>query len=154
MGDRLKGEKFLNVAVLFGGASAERDVSIASGVQVVKGLEAAGHHVLAVDTARGLLSAAEQQRLLSTGVAPAPPQREALEVIRPDCAALVTSKNLREVDLVFLALHGGSGEDGTIQAFLDLAGIAYTGSDHRGSGEEGGDDVLNALHGPSFRKSL
>jgi len=38
--------------------------------------------------------------------------------------------DLREVDVVFLALHGGAGEDGRIQAMLDLAGITYTGSNH------------------------
>jgi D-alanine-D-alanine ligase len=38
--------------------------------------------------------------------------------------------NTRELDLVFLALHGGAVEDGRIQAMLDLAGLAYTGSNH------------------------
>lgn len=37
------------------------------------------------------------------------------------------------VDVVFLALHGGTGEDGTLQALLDLSGVPYTGSGHRGS---------------------
>jgi D-alanine-D-alanine ligase len=38
--------------------------------------------------------------------------------------------DIREVDVVFIALHGGAGEDGRIQAMLDLAGMAYTGSNH------------------------
>jgi D-alanine-D-alanine ligase len=38
--------------------------------------------------------------------------------------------NIQDVDVVFLALHGGAGEDGRIQAMLDLAGLAYTGSNH------------------------
>lgn len=38
--------------------------------------------------------------------------------------------DIRAVDVVFLALHGGAGEDGRIQAMLDLAGMAYTGSNH------------------------
>src|SRR6185503_20265653 len=41
--------------------------------------------------------------------------------------------SLREADMVFLGLHGGAGEDGTIQALLDLAGIPYTGSGHLAS---------------------
>ena len=41
--------------------------------------------------------------------------------------------SLREADIVFLGLHGGAGEDGTIQALLDLAGIPYTGSGHLAS---------------------
>ncbi len=38
--------------------------------------------------------------------------------------------SIQDVDVVFLALHGGAGEDGRIQAMLDLAGLAYTGSNH------------------------
>ena len=48
----------MKVAVLFGGTSAERDVSIASGAQVVRALREAGHEVIAVDTARGVLGPA------------------------------------------------------------------------------------------------
>ncbi len=40
---------------------------------------------------------------------------------------------MRDADVVFLALHGGQGEDGTLQALLDLAGVRYTGSGHLGS---------------------
>lgn len=123
----------MKIAVLFGGNSAERDVSVASGVQVVKGLQEAGHDVLAVDTARGVLSCEEQERLLASGVAPVPPGHEHLAVIHSDVAAFTGSAALKEVDLVFLALHGGTGEDGTIQALLDLAGIPYTGSGRLGS---------------------
>src|SRR5690606_37326292 len=47
--------------------------------------------------------------------------------------AVVSRPDLREADLVFLALHGGTGEDGTVQAVLDLAGIVYTGSGRIGS---------------------
>jgi D-alanine-D-alanine ligase len=46
--------------------------------------------------------------------------------------ALTRSPELGEIDVFFVALHGGSGEDGTIQALLDVAGVAYTGSDRLG----------------------
>jgi D-alanine-D-alanine ligase len=46
--------------------------------------------------------------------------------------ALARDPSLGEVDVFFLALHGGSGEDGTIQSLLDVAGVAYTGSDRLG----------------------
>jgi D-alanine-D-alanine ligase len=134
----------MKIAVLFGGTSAERDVSVASGVQVAKGLLEAGHEVLAFDTARGALSSAEQQRLLAGGIAPVPPARENLSA-SATTAALVTGKELREVDVVFLALHGGTGEDGTIQAFLDLAGIPYTGSGHLGSANAMDKDIAKRL---------
>lgn len=123
----------MRIAVLFGGTSAERDVSVASGAQVVKALQEAGHDVLAVDTARGVLESGEQARLLASGVAPQPPKEEELAIIRSDTSALGKSGQLKNVDVVFLALHGGSGEDGTMQAFFDLAEIPYTGSGHRGS---------------------
>lgn len=123
----------MKIAVLFGGASSERDVSIASGVQVAKALRDAGHEVFAVDTSCGMLDADEQERLLKTGVAPAPPKEEDLAAIRAGAALILKSWNFKDVDVVFLALHGGTGEDGTIQAFFDLAGVAYTGTGHSGS---------------------
>jgi D-alanine-D-alanine ligase len=135
----------MKIAVLFGGTSSERDVSVASGAQVVKALQEAGHEVLAVDTARGVLGPGDQKRLLSTGVAPKPPKEEELAIIRSDSASLTKSANFKNVDLVFLALHGGSGEDGTIQAFLDLAGIPYTGTGHLGSGRAMDKDVAKQL---------
>lgn len=135
----------MKVAVLFGGTSSERDVSVASGAQVVKALQEAGHEVLAVDTARGVLGLRDQKRLLSTGVAPKPPKEEELAIIRSDAASLTKSANFKDVDLVFLALHGGTGEDGTIQAFLDLAGIPYTGSGHFGSANAMDKDVAKHL---------
>ncbi len=52
----------MKIAVLLGGSSEERDVSIASGAQIVAALRSAGHQVLAVDTASGLLNAAEEQQ--------------------------------------------------------------------------------------------
>lgn len=124
----------MRVAVLFGGTSEERDVSIASGAQVFKALRQAGHEVIAVDTARGVLGPAEEQRLLSSGVAPAPPAQEELSLIRAGAAMpLPSAGELQGIDVVFLTLHGGTGEDGTIQALLDLTGIPYVGSGHAAS---------------------
>ena len=124
----------MKVAVLFGGTSAERDVSVTSGAAVFGALKGAGHKVLAVDTAKGLLSPSEETRLLESGIAPDPPERDHLSAIRHQSPSSLTgSSRLQEVDVIFLALHGGSGEDGTIQAMLDLAGFAYTGSGLRGS---------------------
>jgi D-alanine-D-alanine ligase len=135
----------VKIAVLFGGTSSERDVSVASGAQVVRALHEAGHEVLAVDTARGALSPAEQELLLSTGVAARPPQEEELALLRSEPGALTKAQAFRNVDVVFLALHGGTGEDGTIQAFLDLTGIPYTGSGHFGSANAMDKDVSKRL---------
>ncbi len=121
----------MKIAVLFGGASEERDVSIASAAQVIPALRERGHEVIAIDTACGRLPRAAEQRLLASAVAPEPPS--GANLARLDGAALALKSeaaDLRGVDVVFLALHGGAGEDGRIQAMLDLAGLAYTGSNH------------------------
>jgi D-alanine-D-alanine ligase len=135
----------MKVAVLFGGTSAERDVSVASGAQVVRALQQAGHEVLAVDTARGVLESADQKRLLATGVAPKPPKNEELALLRCGEVSLTKSSALREVDVVFLALHGGTGENGTIQAFFDLAEIPYTGAGVLGSATAMDKDISKRL---------
>lgn len=121
----------MKIAVLFGGTSEERDVSIASAAQIIPALRGLGHEVSAVDTAAGLLDSAAERRLLAAGVAPEPPSDAQIASVRGRAIALSPSAfNARDVDLVFLALHGGAGEDGRIQAMLDLAGLAYTGSNH------------------------
>ena len=119
-----------------GGTSAERDVSLASGLRVTEALRTRGHDVTAIDTARGTLSRDDERALLARPVVqPEPPSREALRRMSmetlPQMQRVLPS--LRAADIVFLGLHGGAGEDGTIQALLDLAGIPYTGSGHLGS---------------------
>jgi len=121
----------VKVAVLFGGTSEERDVSIASAAQIIPALRDLGHEVFAVDTATGRLTAADERRLLSAGVAPDPPSDSEISAVRGRAITLSPAAfDIRDVDVVFLALHGGAGEDGRIQALLDLAGMAYTGSNH------------------------
>jgi D-alanine-D-alanine ligase len=124
----------MKIAVLFGGTSEERDVSIASAAQVIPALRGLGHEVVAVDTATGRLSGAAEQRLLTSGIGPQPPSGSALAGMRQGAPLLAAeAADMRDVDVVFLALHGGTGEDGHIQAVLDLAGLAYTGSNHTAS---------------------
>lgn len=85
---------FGKVAVLFGGSSAEREVSLMSGTAVLEGLRSAGVDAHAFD----------------------PAQRD-LHALKDEGFARV-----------FIALHGGAGEDGTVQGALRLLGIPYTGS--------------------------
>ncbi len=69
--------------------------------------------------------------MLSAAVAAAPPSATEIARVRGGALALSSATaDFRDVDVVFLALHGGAGEDGRIQAMLDLAGMAYTGSNH------------------------
>ena len=135
----------MKIAVLFGGNSSERDVSIASGAQVAKALRQAGHQVVAVDTFRGILNDQEQENLLARGVAPSPPDDRDLKVIRAKTGSIVQPSYFIDADIVFLALHGGSGEDGTIQSVFDAAGICYTGSNHVGSAAAMDKDLAKRL---------
>jgi len=121
----------MKIAVLFGGTSQERDVSIASAAQIIPALRSLGHEVVAIDTVTGRLAAAAEQKMLTSGVGPEPPSTTALASMRESALALTgNATGIHDVDVVFLALHGGAGEDGRIQAVLDLAGMAYTGSNH------------------------
>ncbi len=121
----------MKIAVLFGGTSEERDVSIASAAQVIPVLRSLGHEVIAVDTAAGRLGAPEERKLLESRVAPVPPSDQSMATLRSGALTNPTTAiDPRAIDLVFLALHGGAGEDGRIQAMLDLAGLKYTGSNH------------------------
>jgi D-alanine-D-alanine ligase len=121
----------MKIAVLFGGTSEERDVSIASAAQIIPVLRSLGHQVFAVDTATGRLGFEQEQQLLSAAVAAAPPSDTEIARVRGGAMALSASAfDFRDAEVVFLALHGGAGEDGRIQGLLDLAGMAYTGSNH------------------------
>jgi D-alanine-D-alanine ligase len=131
----------LKIAVLFGGDSMERDVSIASASQVVSALRSRGHEVMAYDSGRGRLTAADEQRLFSGKIDRRPPDKDAVTSL----PTVVSAPDLADVDLVFLAMHGGSGEDGTVQALLDLAGIPYTGSGKLGSALGWDKDVAKRL---------
>ncbi|MFH1311815.1 MAG: D-alanine--D-alanine ligase [Candidatus Eisenbacteria bacterium] len=96
----------MTVLVLMGGMSTERDVSLSTGAAVATALVAAGHSA---------------------------PMYDLDPRAGRDVFDLVTSHVLRDADVVFIALHGGEGEDGRIQAMLDLLGIPYTGSGVRAS---------------------
>ncbi len=119
----------MKILVLMGGASVERDVSLASGESIVKALKAAGHKVLALDTAQGQKLLSDNGKYLPEGVKQKPPDITEMEIKGKQLALeAIHSFDFSEVDVVFLALHGGQGEDGTIQALLDLTGKPYTGS--------------------------
>lgn len=123
----------MKLAVLLGGTSAERDVSLASGLRMATALRRRGHDVCAVDPATGVVDL----DALHAGVGVAPPTAEELAGLRAGgggmAARLLTLPELAEADVVVLALHGGHGEDGTVQALLDMAGARYTGSGHLAS---------------------
>ena len=125
----------MKITVLMGGSSAERNVSLASGIRIVLALRSRGHDVTAFDPSRGPVSDEDQKRLASSTVGTEPPSLESLAQSTGG-AFLPSLENRPEIsgaDVVFLALHGGMGEDGTIQALLDMAKVKYTGSGHLSS---------------------
>lgn len=117
----------MNIAVLLGGLSPERNISFLSGRAAVSALRGRGHTVVAIDPARGAngivtdeeLQAATAREVTSEELASFSPIR------LMEC---ITSDLFNNIDLVFLLLHGQYGEDGYVQSLLDLRGIPYTGS--------------------------
>ena len=119
-----------------GGTSAERAVSLASGLRVAEALRSRGHAVTVVDTVRGALTEGEERGMLAGPVMHAlPPEPGALARLSSETLP-ATVRELgthRDAEVVFIGLHGGHGEDGTLQALLDLTGVPYTGSGHLAS---------------------
>jgi len=119
----------MKIIVLMGGNSPERDVSLVSGEAITEGLRQAGHQVLAVDTADSWRALPAQARHLTHVIGTRPPDLHELQPIDSErTLKSFESSDLKDVEVIFLALHGGKGEDGTIQALLDLTGKPYTGS--------------------------
>jgi D-alanine-D-alanine ligase len=125
----------LKITVLLGGPSAERNVSLASGIRIVLALRSRGHDVIAFDPSRGRLTAQDEQKLATTAVGTEPPSLDSLAETTGGSflTGLERLPEITDADVVFLGLHGGMGEDGTIQALLDMAGVRYTGSGHLSS---------------------
>ena len=126
----------MRITVLMGGTSSERDVSLASGLRIAEALRSRGHAVKTIDTAKGPVSEAEERQMLAGGVVKTkPPTPEELARMKAESVTETAARLPKrgDCDVAFLALHGGSGEDGTIQALLDLAGVPYTGSGHLAS---------------------
>ena len=125
----------MRIAVLLGGTSSERDVSTASGLRIAEALRTRGHEVRLVDPATGSVDADAERELRRSSVKRAPPTVEELAALaaRSQLARLTELDDVRWAEVVFIGLHGGVGEDGTLQALLDLAGIRYTGSGHLSS---------------------
>ena len=119
----------MKIAVLLGGNSAEREVSFASGEAIARALLENGHEVLLVDPAMGAGHLALNELTLQKEVSVRPPSLE--ELPENSSARIIEAIEYiadQAVDLVFVGLHGGPGEDGRVQSLMDLAGISYTGS--------------------------
>ena len=120
----------LKVLLLVGGDSPESDVSIDSGKSVFHALQDLGHDVLVADPRRPDIRPTEDpsEFFASAKIGTAPPEFGSDRfTARRDFTKTLSTFDTLGCDVVFNALHGGAGEDGTIQAVLDYLGIAYTG---------------------------
>ena len=122
--------KKVNVAVLMGGKSAEHEISLSSGREVVKNLDSKKYNVLPIVISKDGIAwqiGNKKQFLLDSParVKLQSPISKTRNLNRSDHASIIKDN---KVGVVFIALHGPNGEDGTIQGFLDLLGVSYTGS--------------------------
>ncbi|MBQ7604641.1 MAG: D-alanine--D-alanine ligase [Clostridia bacterium] len=132
----------MNIAVLAGGYSPERDVSLVSAILIARALCRNGHRVALIDAYLGTDLPEEGAEALFSGeitreysITESVPDLEKLRNESGNGDALV-GKNVIEVcraaDIVYIGLHGASGENGEIQALLDCHGIKYTGTGYLG----------------------
>src|SRR5450755_766863 len=119
------------VMLLFGGQSAEHDVSRVTAVAVARALDPARYEVVPVGitTDGRWLLAGEAQKMLNADRAALP----AAFAVEGDLVALPSASRDAGADVVIPLLHGPYGEDGTVQGVLELAGLPYVGAGVLGS---------------------
>ena len=132
----------MNVLVLAGGLSPERNVSLSSGSLISAALRRRGHKVLMLDVYEGAVMSENPYDMFTSAhtdsftVSEDVPDLDAIKAASGQGDALI-GKNVIELchiaDVVFIALHGAMGENGQLQATLDNFGIRYTGSGYVGS---------------------
>ena len=137
----------MNIVVLAGGLSTERDVSFVTGNMVSKALRENGHRVILLDVfmgysdkeeeLAGIFDRSEEVSVKVEGIPETAPDLEKVKASRKDQSDCFFGPNVirmcQMADIVFMALHGENGENGKIQAAFDLFGIRYTGSDYLSS---------------------
>ena len=140
----------IRVGVLMGGASAERQISLVSGMGIASHLTPDRYEVVMLDPLALMANnpaLSEEQRMLARSLLAGDRQPEALpardrelpeamqaqmqqaaSALVPATAALSATPAGERIDVAFIALHGPWGEDGKLQGLLDILGIPYTGS--------------------------
>ena len=134
----------MNIVVLMGGLSPERDVSLTSGSLIANALIRKGHRVCLLDVYLGMQLSQKDGMEECFVTEPYPaysvseqvPDLEALKAASGNGEAKIGANVIelcKYADVVFMALHGDMGENGQLQATLDAFGIRYTGSGYVGS---------------------
>ncbi|GHV07481.1 D-alanine--D-alanine ligase A [Clostridia bacterium] len=115
----------MNIVVLTGGASSERDVALISSSAMAKQLRANKHKVIELDVCLGLIEFSVTKS-----------QSDVLKIIEARGGSYFSPDVIpicQNADFVFNVCHGGNGENGRIQAVFDCFGIKYSGSGYLGS---------------------
>lgn len=133
----------MKVVVLAGGTSTERDVSLITGKMVYQALKSIGHQVVLIDVFMGY-NGEKPEDIFSVDVDWAS-QIQAISETDPDIEAIKAQRGgsgffgphvmeiCHQAEIVFMGLHGANGEDGKVQAALDLEEIKYTGTNSLGA---------------------
>ena len=137
----------MNIVVLTGGLSTERDVSFKSAEKVSGALRENGHRVVVIDVfmgyheeeedVSGIFERSEEASVKMSEISEEAPNLAAVKASRKDQSDCFFGPNViaicRMADIVFMAIHGENGENGKIQAAFDLFGIKYTGTGYLSS---------------------
>lgn len=137
----------MNIVVLAGGLSTERDVSLITGTMVSNALRKNGHKTVLLDVFLGYdIEETELENIFEKGneisakvsnIQEMEPDIEQVKAMRKDKSSCFFGPNVLKMcqmaDVVFMALHGENGENGKIQATFDLLGIKYTGTGYLSS---------------------
>ena len=138
----------MKIVVLAGGLSTEREVSLITGAGVCKALKEKGHNVIMLDAFFGYGRQGDDVSNIFDGnvktindevisVKTVDPDLDSVKKMRGGDASRFLGPNVIEIcamaDIVYMALHGADGENGKVQAALDLYGIKYTGTGYLGS---------------------
>lgn len=135
----------MNIIVLCGGLSSERDVSLTSGTLVTKALRELGHKAVPVDVYFGYTGTYDDPKDIFTNyhadlalnIGEDAPDLNTIRTMRDQNNDSILGDNVIEIcraaDLVFMALHGAEGENGKLQALFDVMDIRYTGCGHLAS---------------------
>ncbi|HRP01332.1 MAG TPA: D-alanine--D-alanine ligase [Candidatus Kapabacteria bacterium] len=117
----------MNVAVICGGLSTERNVSITGGKSVQSALLELGHNAILVDPAYGA-NGTDSPDFNSIDMSIAPTLEDLKKFSTKSYLECIDSSIFDNIDVAFIVLHGNYGEDGLIQSLLEFRGIPYTGS--------------------------
>ena len=137
----------MDIVVLAGGLSTERDVSFKTGSMVAAALKENGHRVILLDVfmgygeqevdLNGIFDRADEISVKVSDIPEVAPDLAAVKASRKDQSPCFFGPNVirmcQMADIVFMALHGENGENGKLQAAFDLLGVKYTGSDYLSS---------------------